>query len=189
MRQNAINCTHNFSTLQIFFTFLIWRAFSTWQFVMWRISPHVNLSCGESLQVTICHVEKFLHMADFFSTGTTRGAHDKYEVWQWQHQGRQGPSSQMLMLRRVPWPPESGCRKCRGPKKCLLNLKLPMSGFRSRPVYLKTSLTRNSFTQITGTPSKPELKARGAVTNLWATKVQTFPVLCKKYQAIVNSFI
>ena len=102
---------------------------------------------------------------------------------------RQGPSSQLLMLRRVPWPPESGCRKCRGPKKCLLNLKLPMSGFCSRPVYLKTSLTRNSFTQITGTPSKPELKARGAVTNLWATKVQTFPVLCKKYQAIVNSFI
>ena len=102
---------------------------------------------------------------------------------------RQGPSSQLLMLRRVPWPPESGCRKCRGPKKCLLNLKLPMSSFRSRPVYLKTSLTRNSFTQITGTPSKPELKARGAVTNLWATKVQTFPVLCEKYKAIVNSFI
>ena len=107
----------------------------------------------------------------------------------WLGRARQGPSFQLLMLRRVPWPPESGCRKCRGPKKCLLNLKLPMSGFCSRPVYLKTSLTRNSFTQITGTPSKPELKARGAVTNLWATKVQTFPVLCKKYQAIVNSFI
>ena len=94
---------------------------------------------------------------------------------------RQGPSSQLLMLRRVPWPPESGCRKCRGPKKCLLNLKLPMSGFRSRPVYLKTSLTRNSFTQITGTPSKPGLKARGALTNLWSTKVQTFPFFCNKY--------
>ena len=30
MRQNTINCTHYFSTLQIFFTFLMWRAFSTW---------------------------------------------------------------------------------------------------------------------------------------------------------------
>ena len=31
--------------------------------------------------MTICHVEKFLHMADFFSTGTARGARDKYQVW------------------------------------------------------------------------------------------------------------
>ena len=101
---------------------------------------------------------------------------------------RQGPSSQLLMLRRVPWPPESGCRKCRGPKKCLLNLKLPMSGFRSRPVYLKTSLTRNGFTQITGTPSKPTLNARGAVMHLLPTKIHRFPVFCTKDQATVNSF-
>ena len=47
MRQNTINCTHYFSTLQIFFTFLMWRAFSTWQSVMWRIFPHANLSCEE----------------------------------------------------------------------------------------------------------------------------------------------
>ena len=56
MQQNTINCTHNFCTLQIFFTFLMWRAFfhmtiyhvedfSTWQSVMWRISPHDNLLC------------------------------------------------------------------------------------------------------------------------------------------------
>ena len=30
--------------------------------------------------MTICHVEKFLHMTDFFSTGTACGARDKYEV-------------------------------------------------------------------------------------------------------------
>ena len=29
MRQNTINCTHYFSTFQIFFTFLMWRIFST----------------------------------------------------------------------------------------------------------------------------------------------------------------
>ena len=28
MRQNTINCTHYFSTFQIFFTFLMWRIFS-----------------------------------------------------------------------------------------------------------------------------------------------------------------
>ena len=39
---------------------------STWQSVMWRIS--------------ICQVEKFLHMTYYFSTGTARGARDKYEV-------------------------------------------------------------------------------------------------------------
>ena len=30
--------------------------------------------------MTICHVDKFLHMTEFFSTGTARGARDKYEV-------------------------------------------------------------------------------------------------------------
>ena len=92
------------------------------------------------------------------------------------------------MLRRVPQPPESGCRKCRGPKKCLLNAKLLMLDFPSRPVYLKTSLTRNGFTQITGTPSKPTLNARGAVTHFLPTKVHRFSVFCTKYQATVNSF-
>ena len=43
--------------------------FSTWQSVMWRITPHDNLSCG---QIS-------LH-AQIFSTSTARGAHDKYEV-------------------------------------------------------------------------------------------------------------
>ena len=76
--------------------------------------------------------------------------------------------------------PESGCRKCRGPKKGFLNAKVLMLDFRSRPVYLKTSLTRNGFTQISGTPSKPTLKARGAVTNFLAAKVHCFPVFCTK---------
>ena len=92
------------------------------------------------------------------------------------------------MLRRVPQPPESGCRKCKSPKKCLLNSRLLMLDFRSRPVYLKTSLTRNSFTQITGTPSKPTLNARGAVMHLLPTKIHRFPVFCTKDQATVNSF-
>ena len=82
MRQNTINCTHNFSKLQIFFRFLMWRAFSTWQSVTWRIFPHDNLSCGEFFHMTTCYVEKFLHIADFFSTGTARGARDKYQVCQ-----------------------------------------------------------------------------------------------------------
>ena len=47
MEQNTINCTHHFSTLQIFFTFLKSRAFSTWKFITWRISPHDNLSYGK----------------------------------------------------------------------------------------------------------------------------------------------
>ena len=47
MAQNTLNCTHHFSTLQIFFTFLKRRAFSTWKFIMWRISPHDNLLCEE----------------------------------------------------------------------------------------------------------------------------------------------
>ena len=29
----------------------------------------------------ICHVDKFLHITDLFSTGAARGARDKYEVW------------------------------------------------------------------------------------------------------------
>ena len=69
MRQNNINCTHYFSTYQIFFTFSCGEFF-----------PHDNLSCGEFLHLTICHVDKFLHMTKKFSTGTARGARDKYEV-------------------------------------------------------------------------------------------------------------
>ena len=84
------------------------------------------------------------------------------------------------MLRRVPQPPESGCRKCRGPEKGFLNAKLQMLDFRSRPVYLKTLLSRNGFTQITGTPSKPTLNARGAVMHLSPTKIHRFPVFCTK---------
>ena len=30
--------------------------------------------------MTICHLEKFLHMTDFFSTSTAGGAGDKYQV-------------------------------------------------------------------------------------------------------------
>ena len=44
------------------------------------ISPTNNLSSGDFLHMTICHVEKFLHMADFFSTSTACGACDKYQV-------------------------------------------------------------------------------------------------------------
>ena len=69
MRQNNINCTHYFSTYQIFFTFSCGEFF-----------PHDNLSCGEFLHLTICYVDKFLHMTKNFSTGTARGARDKYEV-------------------------------------------------------------------------------------------------------------
>jgi len=47
----------------------MWRIFSTWQSVMWRISPPDNLSCGQ-----ISPHDRF------FSTGTARGARDKYEV-------------------------------------------------------------------------------------------------------------
>ena len=46
-----------------------------------ELFPHDNLSCGEFFHITTCYVEKFLHIADFFSTGTARGAHDKYQVW------------------------------------------------------------------------------------------------------------
>ena len=48
MQQNTINCTHYFSTFQIFLTFIICEElFSTWQSVLWRISPPDNLSCGQ----------------------------------------------------------------------------------------------------------------------------------------------
>ena len=70
MQQNTINCTRHFSTLQIFFTFLKWRAFSIWKFITWRISPHDNLLREEISP----HDKKF-------STGTACGACDKYQVW------------------------------------------------------------------------------------------------------------
>ena len=41
MRQNTINCTHHFPTIQVFFT-----------------CSNDNLSCGEFLYMTICHVKK-----------------------------------------------------------------------------------------------------------------------------------
>ena len=47
MQQNTINCTHYFSTFQILFTFLMWRFFSTWKSVMWRISRPDNLLYGQ----------------------------------------------------------------------------------------------------------------------------------------------
>ena len=71
MQQNTINCTHYLSTFQIFLTFIICG----------ESFPHDNLSCGEFLHLTVCHVDKFLHMKDFFSMGTARCARDKYEVW------------------------------------------------------------------------------------------------------------
>ena len=92
------------------------------------------------------------------------------------------------MLRRVPQPPESGCRKCKGPRKCILNAKLQMLDFRSRPVYLKILLTRNGFTQITGTPSKPTLNARGVVTNFVPTKVHLFPVFLQEIPSYCQFF-
>ena len=77
----------NFSTWQIFSTFLMWRNFpldrfvstflmwrnfSMWQsfptFIIWRIFP-LDMSWGE-----------FLHMANFFSTGGVCGVCDKYQV-------------------------------------------------------------------------------------------------------------
>ena len=69
MQQNTINCTRHFSTLQIFFTFLKWRAFSIWKFITWRISPHDNL-----LREEISPHDKKI------STGTACGACDKYQV-------------------------------------------------------------------------------------------------------------
>ena len=47
MWQNTMNRTYYFSTLQILVTFLMWKNISTCQSVMWRISQHDNLSCGE----------------------------------------------------------------------------------------------------------------------------------------------
>ena len=44
------------------------------------ISPTDNLSSGDFLHMTICHVEKFLHMADFFSTTSGCDGCDKYQV-------------------------------------------------------------------------------------------------------------
>ena len=46
-----------------------------------HITDFLHISHVENFfHLTICHVKKFLHMADFFSTGTARGARDKYEV-------------------------------------------------------------------------------------------------------------
>ena len=79
----------NFSTWQIFSTFLMWRNFpldrfvstflmwrnfSMWQsfptFIMWRNFPLDNMSWGE-----------FLHMTNFFSTDAVCRVCDKYQVW------------------------------------------------------------------------------------------------------------
>ena len=42
--------------------------------------PTDNLSSGDFLHMTICHVDTFLHMADFFSTSIACGACDKYQI-------------------------------------------------------------------------------------------------------------
>ena len=55
MQQNTINCTHYFSTFQIFLTFIICGEFF----------PHDNLSYEEFLHLTICYMDKFLHMTIF----------------------------------------------------------------------------------------------------------------------------
>ena len=44
------------------------------------ILPTNNLSSGDFLHMTICHVEKFLQMADFFSTTSGCDGCDKYQV-------------------------------------------------------------------------------------------------------------
>ena len=54
-------------------------------------------------------------------------------------------------------------------------------------MYLKTSLIRNSFTQITKTPSKLTLKARGAVINFLATKVHIFPFFSQEISRYATS--
>ena len=63
----------NFTTFsphdRSFSIFILQRHFSNWQFVMWRISPHDNLSRG-----------KLSPDGRFFSTGTACGACDKYQV-------------------------------------------------------------------------------------------------------------
>ena len=66
MRQNTTLFSHIFHR---FLHISHVENFSTWQSVMWRITPHDNLSCG---QIS-------LH-AQIFSTSTARGARDKYEV-------------------------------------------------------------------------------------------------------------
>ena len=58
LQQNNVTCDktpHNLSTFSTDF----------FKFLMWRIFPHNNLSCGELLHLTICHVDKFLHMIRF----------------------------------------------------------------------------------------------------------------------------
>jgi len=45
------------------------------------ILPTNNLSSGDFLHMTICHMEKFLHMANFFSTTSGCDGCDKYQVW------------------------------------------------------------------------------------------------------------
>ena len=100
MRQNNINCTHYFSTYQIFFTFSCGEFF-----------PHDNLSCGEFLHLTICHVDKFLHMTKNFSTGTARGARDKYEVCTHLLSINRSPIKRFPSHDRIIlWPP---CHLCR----------------------------------------------------------------------------
>ena len=57
MRQNIKNCTHYID--RFVSTFLMWRNFSMWQIFMWTNSPHNRLSCGQILDMTDYHVEKF----------------------------------------------------------------------------------------------------------------------------------
>ena len=69
MTKKNIDCTYHFSTLHIFFTFLMWRNVFTFRSVMWKISPSDNMTCGE-----------ISPHGRFFSTGTARGACDKYQL-------------------------------------------------------------------------------------------------------------
>ena len=66
MRQNTINCTHNFSILQILSS--------------GELFPHDNMSCGKLLHMKKCDVKNSPHDKKF-STGTACGACDKYQVW------------------------------------------------------------------------------------------------------------
>ena len=79
MRQNIINWTHfsphytfssHFSCGEFFHMIICHvKNLSTWQSVMWRVCPLENLSCGQ-----ISPHDRF------FSTVTTPGTHDKYQV-------------------------------------------------------------------------------------------------------------
>ena len=81
LQQNSIKCNKTSKIVHIIYFVMVKQ--------MTDLSPH--FSCGEispcdrfspHLKGTISAFNlKFLHMAEFFSTGTACGACDKYEVW------------------------------------------------------------------------------------------------------------